>query len=134
VQTSSVLSTVTTNNGSNTNVLEKSHVLNLDLDIDVPYNNDGSFNQVTTSQQQFSDSVIKKTNSALTDNKKDELTVNSTDTLEFNSDGDFTGFENNHSSSSYSIDGTTVPCYSDALTAENLVLTSFIERTGRTCQ
>jgi hypothetical protein len=133
-QTSSVESTVTTQNGNNTNVLEKSHVRNLNLDIvETAYNN-GSFDQATTSQQQFSNSTISMTNNELVDNKRDGLTVNSTDTLEFNSNGNFTGFENNHSSSSYSIDGTTIPCYSDSLTAENLVLTSFTVRTGRTCQ
>ncbi|MGA2980510.1 MAG: peptide-N4-asparagine amidase [Terriglobales bacterium] len=129
-QTSTLHSIVTTADASGDTVYNVNHNWPLLLNITVLVAPNGTETQTTTSNQYFEEDEAAKhngqpINSALVQNR-----VTTTDTLNFNSSGGFTGNSNQASAQNYFTNNSTGYCYSRDLTAAANVLTAITNGQG----
>ncbi|MGA9527344.1 MAG: peptide-N4-asparagine amidase [Terriglobales bacterium] len=129
-QGTTVHSVVTTKNSSGVTVNTVNHDWPLLLNITVLVAPDGSETQTTTSNQFFEGDSAVRHNGVATSFGLNKNRVVTTDTLNFNSSGSFTGNTNMSSSQHYFASDSTGYCYSQALTAANNVLTGIINGVG----
>jgi hypothetical protein len=129
-QTSTVHSVVTTKNDSGDTVYNVNHDWPLLLNITVLVAPDGSETQTTTSNQYFEADEAAKHNGQAINFALAQNRVTTTDTLNFNSGGGFTGNSNQSSAQTYFGSNSTGYCYSRALTAAANVLTTVTNGQG----
>jgi hypothetical protein len=130
-QGTTVKSVVTASDASgNTVVTTVKRDWPLVLDIVVLVAPDGSETQTTTSNQYFeTDEAAKRNGKALNSTLLQDR-VTTTDTLNFNSSGGFTGNSGQASAQTYFGSNSTGYCYSRAITAAANVLTTITDGTG----
>lgn len=121
-QKTTVDSTTTTTRGAATFSTAESFLYPLTLNIAFSVAADGSASQLTTSSQEFKFDVSEPFFASTVSNK-----VDSTDTLNFNASGGFTGNTGQKSSQNYSFANSRGQAYSCTLQAENRALTSASE-------
>ena len=121
-QKTTVDSTTTTTRGAATFSTAESFLYPLTLNIAFSIAADGSASQLTTSSQEFKFDVREPFFASTVSNK-----VDSTDTLNFNASGGFTGNTGQKSSQNYSFANSRGQSYSCTLQAENRALTSASE-------
>jgi hypothetical protein len=129
-QTSTLHSVVTTTDSSGKTVYTVNHDWPLLLNITVLVAPDGSETQTTTSNQYFEEDEAAKLNGRALNFSLVQNRVTTTDTLNFNASGDFTGNSNQSSAQSYFGSNSTGYCYSRDLTAANNLLASITNGTG----
>lgn len=103
----------------------------LTMDITLPFNADGSFSQITTSDQYYEKDQQSRHNGQTTASSVVKNQVMPTDTLNFDSGGNFIGNSNQSSLQNYVAEDSTGYCYSRSITANTGVLTSIID--GQLC-
>jgi hypothetical protein len=130
-QGTTIHSVVTTKNNGGTSVNYVNHDWPLLLNITVLVAPDGSETQTTTSNQYFEADQNAKRNGDATTFSLVKNRVVTTDTLNFNSGGGFTGNSNQSSSQDYFQSNSSGYCYSRDLTAANNLLASITD--GRGC-
>src|SRR5208337_4001987 len=129
-QTSTLHSVVTTNDSSGNTVYTVNHDWPLLLNITVLVAPDGSETQTTTSNQYFEEDEAAKQNEQAINFALVQNRVTTTDTLNFNSSGGFTGNSNQSSAQTYFGSNSTGYCYSRSITAAANILTSITNGTG----
>jgi hypothetical protein len=129
-QTSTLHSVVTTKNDSGTTVYTVHHDWPLLLNITVLVAPDGTETQTTTSNQYFEEDEAAKHNGQAINFSLVQNRVTTTDTLNFNSSGAFTGNSNQSSAQSYFGSNSTGYCYSRDLTAAANVLATITNGQG----
>ena len=121
-QKTTVNSSTTTRRGAVDFSTAQSFLYPLTLNIAISVAADGSSSQLTTSSQEFKFDVREPFFASTVSNK-----VDSTDTLNFNASGGFTGNTGQKSSQNYSFANSRGQTYSCTLQAENRALTSASE-------
>jgi Peptide N-acetyl-beta-D-glucosaminyl asparaginase amidase A len=129
-QTSTLHSIVTTQNASGKTVYTVNHDWPLLLNITVLVAPDGSETQTTTSNQYFEEDEAAKQNGQATNFSLVQNRVTTTDTLNFNSSGGFTGNSGQASAQTYFGSNSTGYCYSRAITAAANILTTITDGKG----
>jgi hypothetical protein len=129
-QKSTVRSVATVDNSSGKTVTDVSYNWPLVLDIVVQVAPDGSETQTTTSNQYWEVDESAKHNGAAVNFSILQNRVTTTDTLNFNSSGGFTGNSNQASAQKLFDSDSTGYCFSQAITGANNVLTSVTTGTG----
>jgi hypothetical protein len=129
-QGTTIHSTVTTKNSGGTFVNYVNHDWPLLLDITLKVAPDGSETQTTKSNQYFEADQNAKHNGQSTSFSLLKDRVITTDTLNFDASGNFTGNSNQSSSQNYFQSNSTGYCYSRDITAANNVLTSVTDGQG----
>jgi hypothetical protein len=130
-QGSTLHSVVTTRNSNgNTTVYTVDHDWPLLLNITVLVAPDGSETQTTTSNQYFEEDESATLNKVALNFSLLKNRVTTTDTLNFNSSGVFTGNSNMSSAQDFFDSNSTGFCYSGDLTAAANILTSVTYGTG----
>jgi hypothetical protein len=129
-QTSTLHSVVTTKNDSGTTVYTVHHDWPMLLNITVVVAPDGTETQTTTSNQYFEEDEAAKHNGQAINFSLVQNRVTTTDTLNFNSSGAFTGNSNQSSAQNYFGSNSTGYCYSRDLTAAANVLASITNGQG----
>jgi hypothetical protein len=129
-QTSTLHSVVTTKNASGSTVYTVNHDWPLLLNITMLVAPDGSETQTTTSNQYFEEDEAARHNGQAINFSLVQNRVTTTDTLNFNASGGFTGNSNQSSAQSYFGSNSTGYCYSRALTAAANVLTTITNGQG----
>ena len=129
-QGTTIHSMVTTKNSGGTFVNYVNHDWPLLLDITLQVAPDGSETQTTTSNQYFEADQNAKHNGQSTSFSLLKDRVITTDTLNFDSGGNFTGNSNQSSSQNYFQSNSTGHCYSRDITGANNVLTSVTDGQG----
>ncbi len=129
-QTSTLHSVVTTKNDSGTTVYTVHHDWPLLLNITVLVAPDGTQTQTTTSNQYFEEDEAAKHNGQAVNFSLVQNRVSTTDTLNFNSSGAFTGNSNQSSAQNYFGSNSTGYCYSRDLTAAANVLATITNGQG----
>ena len=129
-QGTTIHSMVTTKNSGGTFVNYVNHDWPLLLDITLQVAPDGSETQTTTSNQYFEADQNAKHNGQSTSFSLLKDRVITTDTLNFDSGGNFTGNSNQSSSQNYFQSNSTGYCYSRDITGANNVLTSVTDGQG----
>ncbi|MGB0117795.1 MAG: peptide-N4-asparagine amidase [Terriglobales bacterium] len=129
-QTSTLHSVVTTNDSSGNTVYTVNHDWPLLLNIAVLVAPDGSETQTTTSNQYFEEDEAAKHNGQAINFSLLQNRVTTTDTLNFNSSGGFTGNSGQASAQTYFGSNSTGYCYSRAITAAANVLTGITNGEG----
>jgi hypothetical protein len=129
-QTSSLHSVVTTNDNSGNTVYTVNHDWPLLLNITVLVASNGTETQTTTSNQYFEEDEAAKRNGQAINFSLVQNRVTTTDTLNFNSSGGFTGNSGQASAQTYFGSNSTGYCYSRAITAASNVLTSITDGVG----
>jgi hypothetical protein len=132
VQTSTVDSVTTTQNGPlfETNTQHFSYPLTIDYSYVI--NANGSSTQAVTSNQQYSVTEAQAINGFTVFKKQADEEVHSTDTLQFNASGYLTAPGNGSSSARYTSNDSLGNCYSRSLTAAAQKLTSVTD--GKGCE
>lgn len=130
VQNTTVKSVVTTNGPGGKNINKVNHNWPFDMNITVVANPDGSEAQTTTSNQYFQTDQQATHNKLATTFSLLQNRVTTTDTLNFNSGGGFTGNSGQASAQKYFQSNSTGYCFSRALTAEANALTSVTDGVG----
>ncbi len=131
-QGNTVHSVVTVDNPTGHLETTVNHDWPLVLDINVVVAPDGSETQTTTSNQFFEADEAARHNGIATTFAEARNRVITTDTLNFNSAGGFTGNSNMSSSQDYFGSDSTGYCYSRSITAASNVLTSITDGVGCT--
>ncbi|HEY6304278.1 MAG TPA: peptide-N4-asparagine amidase [Terriglobales bacterium] len=129
-QNSILHSVVTTKNNSGTTVYTVHHDWPLLLNITVLVASDGTQTQTTTSNQYFEEDEAAKHNGQAINFSLVQNHVTTTDTLNFNSSGAFTGNSNQSSAQNYFGSNSTGFCYSRDLTAAANVLATITNGQG----
>jgi hypothetical protein len=129
-QSTTIHSVVTTKNSSGSTVNTVNHTWPLLLNITVLVAPDGSETQTTTSNQYFETDQAAKHNGQATSFSLLKDRVTTTDTLNFNASGVFTGNSNQSSAQDYFGSNSTGYCYSRDITAAANVLTSITDGIG----
>lgn len=129
-QGTTVHSVVTVNSNEGTRITTVNHDWPLLLDYLVLVAPDGSETVTTTSNQYFEADDEARLNGIPTTFGESQNRVISTDTLNFDSSGNFTGNTNMSSSQNYFASDSTGYCYSRDLTAAANVLTSITNGVG----
>ncbi|MGA2425448.1 MAG: peptide-N4-asparagine amidase [Terriglobales bacterium] len=129
-QTSNLHSVVTTKDTNGTTVYTVHHDWPLLLNITVLVAPNGSETQTTTSNQYFEEDEAAKHNGQAINFSLVQNRVTTTDTLNFNSSGGFTGNSGQASAQTYFGSNSTGYCYSRAITAAANVLTSITNGVG----
>jgi hypothetical protein len=129
-QTSTLHSVVTTNDASGKTVYTVNHDWPLLLDITVLVAPNGTETQTTTSNQYFEEDEAAKHNGQAINFALVQNRVTTTDTLNFNASGGFTGNSNQSSAQTYFGANSTGYCYSRAITAAANLLTSITNGQG----
>jgi hypothetical protein len=129
-QGTTIHSVVTTKNNGGTSVNYVNHDWPLLLNITVLVAPDGSETQTTTSNQYFEADQNAKRNGDATTFSLLKNRVLTTDTLNFNSSGVFTGNSNQSSLQNYFQSNSSGYCYSRDLTAANNLLASITDGQG----
>lgn len=122
--------TVTTKGGAYAGTVEKHFSYPLNLKYSFVVNSDGSFSQTTTSMQQ--DLVQELNNPMGSRATVSDLTntVNATDTLNWDSSGNFLGPIGAKTTQTYRLHEPSVGCYDRTITAENQKLASVNDGPG----
>jgi hypothetical protein len=130
-QGSTLHSVVTSQNSNgNTTVTTVNHDWPLLLNITVLVAPDGSETQTTTSNQYFEEDEAATLNKIASNFSLLKNRVTTTDTLNFNSSGVFTGNSNMSSAQNFFDSNSTGFCYSGDLTAAANILTAVTYGTG----
>jgi hypothetical protein len=129
-QNTTVHSVVTTTNSNGKTVYTVNHNWPLLLDITVLVAQDGSETQTTSSNQYFEGDEAATRNGQALNFSLVQNRVTTTDTLNFDSSGGFTGNSGQASAQSYFVSNSTGYCYSRDLTAANNVLTTITNGEG----
>jgi hypothetical protein len=129
-QASTFHSVVTTNDASGNTVYTVNHDWPLLLNITVLVAPSGSETQTTTSNQYFEEDEAAKQNGQAINFSLVQNRVTTTDTLNFNSSGVFTGNSGQASAQTYFGSNSTGYCYSRAITAASNVLTGITNGQG----
>ncbi len=129
-QTSTLHSIVTTQNARGKTVTTVNHDWPLLLNITVLVAPDGSETQTTTSNQYFEEDEAARKNGQATNFSLVQNRVTTTDTLNFNSSGGFTGNSGQASAQTYFGSNSTGYCYSRAITATANLLTTITDGKG----
>ncbi len=129
-QQSTLHSVVTTTNKSGTTVYTVNHDWPLLLNITIKVLADGSETQTTISNRYLEEDEAAKQNGQALNFSLVKNRVTTTDTLNFNSSGQFTGNSNQSSAQTYFGSNSTGYCYSEDLTAANNVLTGVTRGQG----
>ena len=129
-QTSTLHSVVTTENDSGTTVYTVHHDWPMLLNITVLVASDGSQTQTTTSNQYFEEDEAAKHNGQAINFSLVQNRVTTTDTLNFDAGGGFTGNSNQSSAQNYFGANSTGYCYSRGLTAAANVLATITNGQG----
>jgi len=129
-QNNTVYSNVTINNAGGTfvNVVNRNYPLLLNITVLVAP--DGTETQTTTSNQYFELTEAGRHNGKATTSSVLQNRVNTTDTLNFDASGNFTGNTNQASAQNFFTTNSTGYCYSRDLTAAANVLTSITNGVG----
>ena len=129
-QTTTIFSQVTTQNaaGHFLDVVNQTWPLNLDITLLVA--SDGSLSQTTTSDQYYEKDEQFRQNGQATGFSIVKNQVMPTDTLNFDSSGNFVGNTNQSSLQNYIAADSTGYCYSRSITANTGVLTSITDGQG----
>ena len=131
-QGTTVHSVVTSKTPTGTTVTTVNHDWPLVLDINYVVAPDGSATETTTSNQFFEGDSAARRNGVATTFGENRNRVITTDTLNFDSGGNFTGNTNMSSSQNYFASDSTGYCYSRSLTAAGNVLTGITDGVGCT--
>ncbi|MFZ0481400.1 MAG: peptide-N4-asparagine amidase [Terriglobales bacterium] len=131
-QGTTVHSVVTSKTQTGTTVTTVNHDWPLLLDINYVVAPDGSATQTTTSNQFFEGDSAARHNGVATTFGENRNRVITTDTLNFDSSGNFTGNSNMSSSQNYFASDSTGYCYSRSITAASNVLTGITNGVGCT--
>jgi Peptide N-acetyl-beta-D-glucosaminyl asparaginase amidase A len=129
-QTTTIQSVVTTQNSNGKTVNTVNHSWPLDMNITVLAFPDGTETQTTTSNQYFATDQQARHNGQSTTFSLLHNRVITTDTLNFDAAGNFTGNSGQASSQNYLGSNSTGYCYSQDLTAAANALTSFTNGVG----
>jgi hypothetical protein len=129
-QNNTVYSNVTINNAGGTfiNVVNRNYPLLLNITVLVAP--DGTETQTTTSNQYFELTEAGRHNGKATTSSVLQNRVTTTDTLNFDASGNFTGNSNQASAQNFFTTNSTGYCYSRDLTAAANVLTSITDGVG----
>lgn len=130
VQTSTVNSLTTTQNGFLAVTESKQISFPLTLNYSYVVNPDGTQTQVVTSDQQSLIAEKKGLNGFEFYHRHEQEEVKSTDTLQFNTSGALTAPGIGNSSATYKSGDSLGTCYSRSLTAVNQILTAVTDGTG----
>ena len=129
-QNTTVHSVVTTTNSNGKTVYTVNHNWPLLLDITVLVAQDGSETQTTSSNQYFEGDEAATRNGQALNFSLVQNRVTTTDTLNFDSSGGFTGNSGQASAQNYFVSNSTGYCYSRDLTAANNVLATITDGKG----
>ena len=129
-QTSTLHSVVTTQNSNGKTVYTVNHDWPLLLNITVLVQANGDETQTTTSNQYFEEDEAAKRNGQAINFALVQNRVTTTDTLNFDSSGNFTGNSGQASAQDYFGSNSTGYCYSLDITAAANVLTSITNGKG----
>jgi len=129
-QTSKLHSVVTTQNSDGKTVYTVNHDWPLLLNITVLVAPDGTETQTTTSNQYFEEDEAAKHNGQATNFSLVQNRVTTTDTLNFDASGNFTGNSGQDSAQNYFGSNSTGYCYSRDITASANLLTSITNGKG----
>ncbi len=129
-QGTTVNSAVTTSDASGNTVDTVKYDWPLLLNITILVAPDGSETQTTTSNQYFETDETVKLNRKVTSRSLLQDRVTTTDTLNFDASGGFTGNTNQSSAQTYFGSDSTGYCFSRAITAAANVLTTITNGTG----
>jgi len=129
-QNTTVYSNVTTNSPKNNYVTVINRNWPLLLNITLLVAPDGSLTQTTTSNQYLETDATSRHNGAVTTSTLVQNRVTTTDTLNFNSSGNFTGNSNQSSAQNFFETNSTGYCYSRDITAAANVLASISDGQG----
>jgi hypothetical protein len=129
-QTSTLDSTVTTQGGSFAGTVQKHFSYPLNLGYSFVVNPDGSFSQTATSDQQDLIHVLDNPSGS-----KSQITdlsnhVNASDTLNWDSNGNFLGPTGAHTTQTYRLHDPSRGCYDRTITAEDQKLVSMKDGPG----
>jgi hypothetical protein len=102
----------------------------MNMDINLPFYPDGSFSQATVIDQYYENDEQVRQNGQATYFSVVQNRVTPTDTLNFDSGGNFTGNTNQTSMQNYFASDSTGYCYSRIITAATGLLTSVTDGTG----
>jgi peptide N-acetyl-beta-D-glucosaminyl asparaginase amidase A len=131
-QTTKVTTGTDTKQGGTVVHAEKQLTYPLTLDFSFVANADGSSAQTTTIDQRFEGHEARGGNGGGTPfSSRIANAVASTDTLLFDPAGALTGFQDRHSSQTYSAESTGAACYSRTITATDGLLASVVD--GQEC-
>jgi hypothetical protein len=130
-QTTTVDSHTTTSGGPNAGSVEKHFSYPLNIDFAFIVNPDGSFSQTTTVDQQDLVHELQNPRGARATISDLSNQVNATDTLNWDSSGNFLGPTGAHTTQTYRLHEPSRGCYDRTITAENQKLT-FVSN-GRGC-
>lgn len=129
-QSTTIYSSITTQNAGGHFVDTDNQTWPLNLDITLPFNSDGSFSQATTVDQYYERDHQARHNGQATSFSLVKNHVTNTDTLNFDSSGNFIGNTNQTGSQSYFSSDSTGYCYSRDITANTGVLNSATDGQG----
>ena len=129
-QSTKIYSSVTTQNASGQFVDTVNQTWPMNMDITLPFNPDGSFSQITTVDQYYEKDQSGRHNGKATKSSVVQNRVTPTDTLNFDSSGNFIGNSNQSSAQTYFGSDSTGYCYSRSITASAGVLTSITDGQG----
>ncbi len=129
-QGTAIKSVVATKNASGNTVDTVNQTWPMNMDITLPFNPDGSFSQATVIDQYYEKDEQVRLNGQATFFSLVQNRVTPTDTLNFDSGGNFTGNTNQTSMQNYFASDSTGYCYSRIITADTGLLTSVTDGTG----
>ncbi len=129
-RTTTIDSTFTVVNSTGTYVKKVSNDWPLTVDISLLFNSDGTVDQTTAINQNYDLTQEETLNGKATSFSQLHDGVTPTDTLEFDSNFNLIGNENQSSSQTYYENNSTGYCYSQSLTAANNVLTAVTNGAG----
>ena len=129
-QTSTLDSQTTTSGGLNAGTVERHFSYPLNIDFSFIVNADGSFSQTTTTNQQDLVRVLDNPvgSKASVSDLRNEVTA--TDTLNFDSSGNFLGPKGANTKQTYRLQDASSGCYDRTITAENQKLTAVTNGPG----
>jgi hypothetical protein len=129
-QSTTIKSVVATKNSSGNTVDTVNQTWPMNMDITLPFYPDGSFSQATVIDQYYEKDEQVRQNGQATFFSVVQNRVTPTDTLNFDSGGNFTGNTNQTSMQNYFASDSTGYCYSRIITADTGLLTSVTDGTG----
>jgi hypothetical protein len=129
-QTSTLQSVVTTRDDTGKTVYTVHHDWPLLLNITVLVAPDGTETQTTTSNQYFEEDEVARHNGQAINFSLAQNRVTTTDTLNFDANGNFTGNTNQSSAQNYFASDSTGYCYSKDITGSANVLTGITSGQG----
>jgi hypothetical protein len=128
-QNTTIRSNTTTRNGQAVRQVSRQTSYPLNVEIVLPFNADGSFDQITTIQQTYASSTLA-TGAGRPATSTVINSVSTKDDLQFNASGGFTGHQGQQSGQTYFSRGTGAACYSMTLAAQDNALSSITNGKG----